>query len=190
MEIFNDGTIRDYQKRTHQWTIGKNFDQTGGFGPEMVTTDELPRGAKGLRIASLLNGKIMQQATTKDMIFDVAKTIQLMTECFTLEPGDVIVSGTPEGVGYVRKPPVYMKEGDEIVVEIEGIGRLINHVTHMQTTEIQERHYHTQYRGQSWPENIVSAKIRAFVLCKVRALNFAILLRLLPLPKFVRSCSV
>lgn len=129
--IFNDGTIRDYQKRTHQWTVGKNFDQTGGFGPHMVTTDELPKGAKGLRIATLLNGKVMQKATTKDMIFDVANTIQLMSECFTLEPGDVIVSGTPEGVGYVRTPPVYMKEGDEVVVEIEGIGQLINHVTHM-----------------------------------------------------------
>ena len=104
--MFNDGTIRDYQKRTHQWTIGKNFDSTGGFGPFMVTPDELPAGAKGLEITTKLNGKVMQNATTADMIFSVARTIKLMSECFTLEPGDVIVSGTPEGVGYARTPSI------------------------------------------------------------------------------------
>ena len=129
--MFNDGTIRDYQKRTHQWTIGKNFDSTGGFGPYLVTPDELPVGAKGLRITTKLNGKIMQDATTADMIFSVAKTIKLMSECFTLEPGDVIVSGTPEGVGYVRKPSVYMKTGDEVTVEVEKIGKLVNTVEPM-----------------------------------------------------------
>ena len=129
--MFNDGTIRDYQKRTHQWTVGKNFDQTGGFGPELVTPDELPKGAKGLKIETKLNGTVMQSATTKDMIFDVAKTIKLMSECFTLEPGDVIVSGTPEGVGYARKPPVFMKAGDEIAIEIEKVGRLVNHIEPM-----------------------------------------------------------
>ena len=129
--MFNDGTIRDYQKRTHQWTIGKNFDSTGGFGPFMVTPDELPAGAKGLRITTKLNGKIMQDATTDDMIFSVARTIKLMSECLTLEPGDVIVSGTPEGVGYVRKPAVYMKSGDEVTVEVEKIGKLVNTVEPM-----------------------------------------------------------
>lgn len=129
--MFNDGTIRDYQKKTHQWTIGKNFDSTGGFGPWLVTPDDLPPGAKGLRITTKLNDKVMQDATTADMIFSVAKTIQLMSECFTLEPGDVIVSGTPEGVGYTRTPPVYMKSGDEVTVEIEGIGKLVNHVEPM-----------------------------------------------------------
>ena len=126
--MFNDGTIRDYQKRTHQWTIGKNFDSTGGFGPFMVTPDELPAGAKGLQITTKLNGKVMQNATTADMIFSVARTIKLMSECFTLEPGDIIVSGTPEGVGYARTPPIYMKPGDEVAVEIEKIGKLINTV--------------------------------------------------------------
>ena len=126
--MFNDGTIRDYQKRTHQWTVGKNFDSTGGFGPFIVTPDELPAGAKGLQITTKLNGNVMQDATTADMIFPVAKTIQLMSECFTLEPGDVIVSGTPEGVGYARTPPIYMKPGDEVSVEIEKIGKLTNTV--------------------------------------------------------------
>ena len=129
--VFNDGTIRDYQKRTHQWTIGKNFDSTGGFGPFMVTPDELPAGAKGLQITTKLNGKVMQNATTADMIFSVARTIKLMSECLTLEPGDVIVSGTPEGVGYARTPSVYMKTGDEITVEIEKIGKLVNTVEPM-----------------------------------------------------------
>ena len=126
--MFNDGTIRDYQKRTHQWTVGKNFDSTGGFGPFITTPDELPAGAKGLQITTKLNGNIMQNATTADMIFSVAKTIKLMSECFTLEPGDVIVSGTPEGVGYARTPPIYMKPGDEVSVEIEKIGKLVNGV--------------------------------------------------------------
>ncbi len=129
--IFNDGSIRDYQKKTHQWTVGKNFDQTGGFGPDLVTPDELPAGAKGLRITTRLNGQIMQDATTADMIFSVARTIKLMSECFTLEPGDVIVSGTPEGVGYARTPPIYMKAGDEVTVEIENIGKLVNTVEPM-----------------------------------------------------------
>lgn len=129
--MFNDGTIRDYQKRTHQWTIGKNFDSTGGFGPYIVTPDDLPAGARGLQITTKLNGKVMQNATTADMIFSVAKIIKLMSECFTLEPGDVIVSGTPEGVGYARKPQVFMKTGDEITVEIEKIGKLVNIVEPM-----------------------------------------------------------
>ena len=94
----------------------------------MVTPDELPAGAKGLQITTKLNGNVMQDATTADMIFPVAKTIQLMSECFTLEPGDVIVSGTPEGVGYARTPPIYMKPGDEVSVEIEKIGKLTNTV--------------------------------------------------------------
>lgn len=129
--MFNDGSIRDYQKRTHQWTVGKNFDSTGGFGPYLVTPNEVPAGARGLRITTKLNGNIMQDATTADMIFSVSKTIALMSECFTLEPGDVIVSGTPEGVGYARTPPIYLKTGDEVTVEIEGIGKLVNHVEPM-----------------------------------------------------------
>lgn len=123
---FNDGSLRDYQRKTGQWTIGKNFDRTGGFGPWMVTPDELPAGAVGLSIQSRLNGQVMQNANTRDMLFPVAETIVLLTECLTLEPGDVIVMGTPAGVGYARKPPVWMKQGDTIEIEIEGIGVLIN----------------------------------------------------------------
>src|SRR4051794_11110973 len=105
---FNDMSVRDYQKRTPQWTIGKNFDATGGFGPSIVTADELPAGAKGLRIQGRLNGQVMQDANTDDMIFDVAETIELLADVMTLDPGDVIVMGTPAGVGQARTPPVWM----------------------------------------------------------------------------------
>ena len=123
---FNDMSVRDYQKRTAQWTIGKNFDATGGFGPELVTADELPAGAKGLRIRSRLNGQVMQDANTSDMIFSVAETIRILAECMTLEPGDAIIMGTPAGVGQARTPPVWMKAGDTIEIEIEKIGVLSN----------------------------------------------------------------
>lgn len=123
---FNDISVRDYQKRTPQWTIGKNFDATGGFGPLLVTADELPAGAVGLKIQGRLNGEIMQDASTADMIWNVAETIALLTDCLTLEPGDLIVMGTPAGVGQSRTPPVWMKHGDRFEVEIEGIGTLVN----------------------------------------------------------------
>ena len=125
---FNDATFRDYQRKTSQWTVGKNFDQTGGFGPYLVTADELPPGCKGLHIESRLNGQVMQSASTTDMVFHVAPTIALMSACMTLEPGDVIVMGTPGGVGYARKPPVWMVAGDTIEIDIEGIGVLRNTV--------------------------------------------------------------
>lgn len=123
---FNDMSVRDFQKRTPQWTIGKNFDATGGFGPVLVTADELAPGATGLRIQSRLNGQVMQDADTSDMIFPVDETIALLAECLTLEPGDVIVMGTPAGVGQARTPPVWMKAGDVIEIEIERIGLLRN----------------------------------------------------------------
>lgn len=123
---FNDMSVRDFQKRTPQWTIGKNFDATGGFGPVLVTADELAPGATGLRIRSRLNGQVMQDANTSDMIFGVAETIALLAECMTLEPGDAIVMGTPAGVGQARTPPVWMKAGDVIEIEIEKIGVLRN----------------------------------------------------------------
>jgi acylpyruvate hydrolase len=104
--IFNEGSIREYQRKTAQWTIGKNFDDTGGFGPEVVTADELPPGADGLRIQSRLNGTVMQDATTDMMLWGVAETVEILTECLTLEPGDILVMGTPAGVGHARKPPV------------------------------------------------------------------------------------
>ena len=125
---FNDGSVRDYQRKSTQWTMGKNFDQTGGFGPELVTVDELPAGAAGLRIISRLNGEIMQNGNTSDMIFDVAALIATVSEAMTLEAGDVIATGTPAGVGYARNPPVFLRPGDHIEVEIESIGILRNTV--------------------------------------------------------------
>jgi 2-keto-4-pentenoate hydratase/2-oxohepta-3-ene-1,7-dioic acid hydratase in catechol pathway len=123
---FNDMSVRDYQKRTPQWTIGKNFDDTGALGPVVVTADELPAGATGLRIQCRLNGQIMQDATTSDMIWSVAETIALLSECLTLEPGDVIAMGTPAGVGQARTPQLWMKAGDVVEVEIENVGLLRN----------------------------------------------------------------
>lgn len=125
---FNDGTVRDFQRKSSQWTAGKNFDRTGGFGPELVTPDELPAGAAGLKIVSRLNGEIMQDGNTSDLIFDVATLVATLSEAMTLEPGDVIATGTPAGVGYARKPPVFMRPGDRIEVEIERIGTLVNTV--------------------------------------------------------------
>ena len=125
---FNDATLRDYQRRTTQWTIGKNFDATGGFGPCLVTADELPPGCTSLRIESRLNGQVMQSADTSDMVFGVARTISLLSEAVTLAPGDVIVMGTPAGVGYARTPPVWMQAGDVIEIEIERVGVLRNPV--------------------------------------------------------------
>lgn len=124
--IFNEGSIRDYQFKGPQWTMGKNFDATGGFGPEMVSADQLPPGAAGLHLQTRLNGAVVQEASTADMIFDVAELITVISEAITLEPGDIIVSGTPSGVGHARKPPLYMKDGDTCEVEIEGIGTLVN----------------------------------------------------------------
>jgi acylpyruvate hydrolase len=123
---FNDGSIREYQRRTTQWDMGKNFDATGGFGPWMVTADELPPGAKGLKIQSSLNGQVMQSDNTDNMMFPIAETLVDITQGMTLEPGDVVVTGTPSGVGHGRKPPVWMKHGDTIEIDIEKVGILRN----------------------------------------------------------------
>ena len=123
---FNDMSVRDYQKRTPQWTIGKNFDGTGALGPVLVSADALPPGAAGLKIQGRLNGQVMQDANTSDMIWGVAETIALLSDCLTLEPGDVIAMGTPAGVGQARTPPVWLRAGDSFEVEIEGIGTLVN----------------------------------------------------------------
>jgi 2-keto-4-pentenoate hydratase/2-oxohepta-3-ene-1,7-dioic acid hydratase in catechol pathway len=125
---FNDGTLRDYQRRTAQWTIGKNFDGTGAFGPWLVPASQLPPGASGLKIESRLNGQVMQSDNTSHMIVTVAQALVLLTEVLTLEPGDVVAMGTPSGVGYARKPPVWMQPGDLIEIEIEGVGLLSNPV--------------------------------------------------------------
>jgi acylpyruvate hydrolase len=124
--LFNDATIRNYQRFSSQWTIGKNFDDTGAFGPELVTADTLPEGLAGLTLTTRLNGKLMQTGEVNDLIFPVDKLVVLLSECLTLEPGDVVVTGTPSGVGYARKPPVWMKPGDTVDVEIEGLGKLTN----------------------------------------------------------------
>ena len=126
--LFNDASIRDFQLRTPQWTMGKNFDATGAFGPWLVTPDALPQGARGLRIQGRLNGRVMQDSRTDLLIFGVAELIELISVAMSLEPGDVIITGTPGGVGAARKPPVFMQPGDVFEVEIEGMGVLSNSV--------------------------------------------------------------
>ena len=126
--LFNDATIRDFQLRTPQWTMGKNFDGTGAFGPWLVTPDAVPPGANGLRIQGRLNGAVMQDARTDQLIFSVPALIEMISVAMSLEPGDVIITGTPGGVGAARKPPVFMQPGDVFEVEIEGMGVLSNSV--------------------------------------------------------------
>ena len=123
----NEGSVREFQRKTTQWDMGKNFDRTGGFGPWMVTADELPDAGKGLKIESRLNGTVMQSDNTDNMMFPVADMLVYVTQGMTLEPGDIIFTGTPSGVGHARKPnPVWMKQGDVCEIEIEGIGTLRN----------------------------------------------------------------
>ena len=126
--LFNDATIRDFQLRTPQWTMGKNFDDTGAFGPWLVTPDAMPPGAHGLHIQGRLNGQVMQDSSIDKLIFNVSTLIELISVAISLEPGDVIISGTPGGVGAARKPPVYMQPGDVFEVEIEAMGILRNPV--------------------------------------------------------------
>lgn len=124
--LFNDVSVRDYQRKGAQWTAGKNFDGTGPLGPVVVTADALPPGASGLRIQSRLNGQVMQDSNTANMIFSTARTIVILSEFMTLEPGDLVALGTPEGVGHARRPPVWMKAGDIVEVEVDGVGVLRN----------------------------------------------------------------
>ena len=126
--VANEGSIRDYQMRGPQWTLGKNFDKTGAWGPDFVTADELPKGGKGLKIETRLNGKTLQSSSTFNMIFDTKTLVSVASSVMTLEPGDIILTGTPHGVGFVRKPSIFMKAGDVCVIEIEGIGLLRNPV--------------------------------------------------------------
>ncbi|WP_322012796.1 fumarylacetoacetate hydrolase family protein [Paraburkholderia sp. J12] len=124
--VFNDASIRDYQFKSSQWTLGKNFDGTGAFGPVFVTADELPPGAAGLKIETRLNGTTVQSANTSDMIVSVVEAVVLLSKVTTLEPGDLLIMGTPGGVGLARKPQLWMKPGDICEVEIERIGCLSN----------------------------------------------------------------
>lgn len=121
--VFNDGSVRDYQRKTHQWTPGKNFDDTGAIGPFVVTPDELPAGASGLKIESRVGTEVLQSSNTANMIWSVAKAIATISEYTTLEPGDMIAMGTPPGVGHAKKPnPRWLVPGEVVEIEIEGIG--------------------------------------------------------------------
>jgi 2-keto-4-pentenoate hydratase/2-oxohepta-3-ene-1,7-dioic acid hydratase in catechol pathway len=122
---FIDGSVRDFQK--HSTTAGKNFPATGPLGPWLVTADTLP-DPQSLELTTRLNGKVVQHDTTDHMIFDVGAIIEYLSTVTWLEPGDVIATGTPDGVGAGRKPPLWMKTGDKIEVEISGIGALIANV--------------------------------------------------------------
>jgi 2-keto-4-pentenoate hydratase/2-oxohepta-3-ene-1,7-dioic acid hydratase in catechol pathway len=123
---FNEGSVREFQRKTTQWDMGKNFDRTGGFGPWLVTADEVPAGGKGLKIHTRLNGTTLQSDNTDNMMFPVAETLVYVSQGMTLEPGDICFTGTPSGVGHARKPPLWMKPGDSCEIDIEGIGVLSN----------------------------------------------------------------
>lgn len=123
--IYNDASVREWQFHAKQIAAGKNFESTGAFGPWLVTADEIPPGRE-LRIETRLNGERMQSGSTGDMIFSVPQLISYASSIFTLVPGDVIATGTPSGVGFSRKPPRFMKPGDNIEVEVEAIGTLRN----------------------------------------------------------------
>lgn len=122
---FNDGTARDWQRHTHQWTPGKNFPATGPLGPFMATRRDIP-DVNQLTLETRLNGEVMQHASLADLIFTLPVIVEYLSGFTTLSPGDVIATGTPGGVGDKREPPVYMKAGDVIEVEITGLGKLRN----------------------------------------------------------------
>lgn len=124
---FNDGTARDWQRHTHQWTPGKNFPGTGAFGPALVTADEVG-DVNLLSIATRLNGEVVQQASLADLIFTIPVIIEYLSGFTTLSPGDVIATGTPGGVGDRRDPPRYLNDGDVLEVEIGKVGILRNTV--------------------------------------------------------------
>ena len=127
LSAYNDGSVRDWQAVAGQWAPGKNFPATGAFGPWLVTRDELPLD-RPLSLVCRLNGQEMQRATTDLLIFPIARLLSYVSTFTTLEPGDVIVTGTPGGVGMRRDPPVWMRDGDVVEVELEGVGLLRNTV--------------------------------------------------------------
>ncbi|CAM5355724.1 fumarylacetoacetate hydrolase family protein [Eoetvoesiella caeni] len=122
---YNDGSIRDWQMHTSQWTPGKNFEGTGGFGPSLVTTDEIGEN-EALTLETRLNGQVMQHTTTDLLIFSIPELVSYVSTFITLLPGDVIVTGTPGGVGVKRQPPVFMKDGDIVEIEVSKVGILKN----------------------------------------------------------------
>lgn len=124
----NEGTVRDYQRKSSQWTVAKNFEGTGPIGPWITTADEVPAGADGVRVRAILNGQVLQDANTSTMIFSVAKIVSTLSEVMTLHPGDLISTGTPAGVGVGRTPHIWLQPGDTITVDIEHVGVLTNSV--------------------------------------------------------------
>ena len=126
--VFNDGTIRDFQKRNSQWTLGKNFHGTGALGPDLVTPEELPAAARGLRMTTQVSGETLQDGNTAAMVFDVVQTIHQLSHIVAFEPGDVIAMGTPSGVGAGRSPKRWLLPGERCRVEVEGVGVLENPV--------------------------------------------------------------
>jgi acylpyruvate hydrolase len=125
--VINDITARDYQNRTLQWLQGKTWENTAPFGPTMSTPDELPGGVRpSMAMTCKVNGEIVQDTDTGDLVFDPVALVQYISTILTLNPGDVIASGTPGGVGHARKPPRYLNDGDVVVTDIDGLGRLVN----------------------------------------------------------------
>ena len=125
--IVNDVSARDFQLQTSQWTMGKTFDTFAPMGPVIVTADEIEDPHK-LAISLTLNGELMQDSNTSNLIFGVPQLIAFLSSVMTLQPGDIISTGTPAGVGFARKPPRWLKPGDEVAIEVQGIGRLVNPV--------------------------------------------------------------
>lgn len=126
--VGNEVSVRDFQFKSPQWTLGKNVDRTAAWGPWLVTHDEVPRGGAGLKLQTRINDRTVQSANTRDMIFDLATVIATLSDAMTLEAGDVIWTGTPAGVGLGHKPPLWLRDGDVVEVEIEGLGLLRNTV--------------------------------------------------------------
>jgi len=124
---FNDVSARDYQLRTSQWTIGKTFDTFAPMGPAIVTADEV-EDPHNLRIQTIINGEVLQDSNTNDLIFKIPDLVAYLSSVYTLEPGDVVATGTPSGVGFARKPPRWLKPGDDVVIRVEGLGDLRNPV--------------------------------------------------------------
>lgn len=124
---YNDATLRDWQRHTHQFTPGKNFPETGGFGPWLVTTDEIP-DPTALRLTTRVNGAVVQDAGLDQLIFSIPELIEYCSGFTPLAPGDVIVTGTPGGVGFKREPPLFLHPGDTVEVDIPGVGLLVNGV--------------------------------------------------------------
>ena len=125
--VMNDVTMRDWQFRTKEWLQGKTFEATTPLGPVLVTPDELPGGtAPSMTITATVNGEVMQKADTSDLVFGPVDLVKYASTIVTLRPGDVIATGTPGGVGHARKPPRFLEDGDVVVTQVDGIGRLEN----------------------------------------------------------------